>query len=168
MHVLYSNSKLLPLRRYSKNWILMAFRYCYRQVLKLIRKTSIQNLHFRMVHTSHQQCGYQEKDDLPYSHGIKKEQNSRGGIVGVPKRYILLLMIFSGFVNIYAMRVNLNVALVAMVNNQIVLQQGVKSVKVVQYMWSDIWNVSYSSVCLGLSTFDTLIGKFLKKNYETL
>lgn len=83
-----------------------------------------------MVHTSHQQCGYQEKD-LPYSHGRKTEQNNRGGVVGVPKRYILLLMIFSGFVNIYAMRVNLNVALVAMVNNQIVLQQGVKSVKVV-------------------------------------
>ncbi|XP_074614068.1 vesicular glutamate transporter 3-like isoform X2 [Acropora palmata] len=89
-----------------------------------------------MVHTSHQQYGYQEKEDLPYSHGIKKEQNSRGGIVGVPKRYILLLMIFSGFVNIYAMRVNLNVALVAMVNNQIVLQQGVKSVKPAEFDWS--------------------------------
>lgn len=85
-----------------------------------------------MVHNSHQQSAAQEKEELPYSDGRKKEQKSSGGVIGVPKRYILLLMIFSGFVNIYAMRVNLNVALVAMVNNQIVRRQGVKSIKVVQ------------------------------------
>lgn len=50
--------------------------------------------------------------------------------IGVPKRYIMLLMIFVGFVNIYAMRVNLNVALVAMVNNQTIIQGGVKIIKV--------------------------------------
>lgn len=49
--------------------------------------------------------------------------------IGVPK-YIMLLMIFVGFVNIYAMRVNLNVALVAMVNNQTIIQGGVKIIKV--------------------------------------
>ena len=50
--------------------------------------------------------------------------------IGVPKRYIMLLMIFVGFVNIYAMRVNLNVALVGMVNNQTIIQGGVKIIKV--------------------------------------
>ena len=39
----------------------------------------------------------------------------------IPKRHVLLLMIFLGFVNIYAMRVNLNVAIVAMVNNKTVI-----------------------------------------------
>lgn len=85
-----------------------------------------------MVHNSHQQSAAQKKEELPYSDERKKEQKSSGGVIGVPKRYILLLMIFSGFVNIYAMRVNLNVALVAMVNNQIVRRQGLKSIKVVQ------------------------------------
>ena len=51
-------------------------------------------------------------------------------VIGVPKRYILLLMIFIGFVNIYAMRVNLNVALVAMVNDQTIIRRGVKIIKV--------------------------------------
>ncbi len=39
----------------------------------------------------------------------------------IPKRHVLLLMIFLGFINIYAMRVNLNVAIVAMVNNKTVI-----------------------------------------------
>ena len=44
----------------------------------------------------------------------------------IPKRYILLLMTFLGFVHIYSMRVNLNVTLVAMVNNYTILRHGVK------------------------------------------
>lgn len=62
----------------------------------------------------------------------RRESDSADGarIIGVPKRYILLLMIFIGFVNIYAMRVNLNVALVAMVNNQTIIRRGVKIIKV--------------------------------------
>ena len=39
----------------------------------------------------------------------------------IPKRHVLLLMIFLGFINIYAMRVNLNVAIVAMVNNKTII-----------------------------------------------
>ena len=41
--------------------------------------------------------------------------------VFIPKRYILLFMIFLGFIVIYSMRVNLNVAIVAMVNNRTVI-----------------------------------------------
>ena len=61
---------------------------------------------------------------------IEHQENSSARVTGVPKRYILLLMIFIGFVNIYAMRVNLNVALVAMVNNQTITRRGVKIIKV--------------------------------------
>lgn len=60
----------------------------------------------------------------------KESKQSTSVPVSFPKRYILLLMIFIGFVNIYAMRVNLNVALVAMVNNQTVIRRGVKITKV--------------------------------------
>ncbi len=43
-----------------------------------------------------------------------------------PKRHVLLFMIFLGFINIYAMRVNLNVAIVAMVNNKtVILRNGI-------------------------------------------
>ena len=60
----------------------------------------------------------------------KESKQSTSALLSFPKRYILLLMIFIGFVNIYAMRVNLNVALVAMVNNQTVISRGVKITKV--------------------------------------
>lgn len=60
----------------------------------------------------------------------KKSEQNISTLVSFPKRYILLLMIFIGFVNIYAMRVNLNVALVAMVNNQTIIRRGVKMTKV--------------------------------------
>ena len=35
----------------------------------------------------------------------------------LPKRYLVAIMSFFGFVNVYALRVNLSVALVAMVSN---------------------------------------------------
>ena len=60
----------------------------------------------------------------------KNDERNITTLVSFPKRYILLLMIFIGFVNIYAMRVNLNVALVAMVNNQTIIRRGVKMTKV--------------------------------------
>lgn len=49
------------------------------------------------------------------------EEDDEAGQVLFPKRHVLLLMIFLGFVNIYAMRVNLNVAIVAMVNNKTII-----------------------------------------------
>ena len=39
----------------------------------------------------------------------------------LPKRYVLLLMLFLGFAVIYSLRVNINVAIVAMVNNKTVM-----------------------------------------------
>lgn len=40
-------------------------------------------------------------------------------------RYILAIMMFMGFVNMYAVRVNLNVAIGAMANNHTVVRNGV-------------------------------------------
>lgn len=37
----------------------------------------------------------------------------------IPYRYIVTLLTFAGFFNVYAMRVNLSVALVAMVNSTV-------------------------------------------------
>lgn len=50
--------------------------------------------------------------------------------LGVPKRYVLLFMVWLGFINIYSMRVNLNVAIVGMVNDQEIVKSGVSFVKV--------------------------------------
>ncbi|MEM7333915.1 MAG: hypothetical protein AAF490_17645, partial [Chloroflexota bacterium] len=47
--------------------------------------------------------------------------------VFLPKRYILAIMMFMGFVNMYAIRVNLNVAIGAMVNNHTVVRNGEKT-----------------------------------------
>lgn len=78
-------------------------------------------------------------DDQQISSSPSDKQTSQlkpRTISGFPKRYVLLLMIFIGFVNIYAMRVNLNVALVAMVNNQTIIKGGVSIVKQAEFDWS--------------------------------
>ena len=46
------------------------------------------------------------------------------GMFSFPKRYILAIMTFLGFMNMYALRVNLNVAIGAMVNNHTISQNG--------------------------------------------
>ena len=35
----------------------------------------------------------------------------------MPARYVLTIMMFLGFVNVYALRINLSMAIVAMANN---------------------------------------------------
>lgn len=56
------------------------------------------------------------------------EQTS--GLFSFPKRYILARMTFLGFMNMYALRVNLNVAIGAMVNNHTIKQKGITAVRV--------------------------------------
>lgn len=60
--------------------------------------------------------------------------NSDAPDVFLPKRYILAIMMFMGFVNLYAVRVNLNVAIGAMVNNHTVVKDGV-AITVVSSFW---------------------------------
>ena len=52
----------------------------------------------------------------------KKKKRARDG--SFPKRYILSIMIFLGIVTLYALRVNLNVAITAMCNNHTFTQSG--------------------------------------------
>jgi len=54
-------------------------------------------------------------------------ENAETPDVFLPKRYILAIMMFMGFVNMYAVRVNLNVAIGAMVNNHTVVRDGVST-----------------------------------------
>ena len=64
-----------------------------------------------------------ESSKLSFSHGI-------------PKRYLLLFLVFLGFVNIYGLRVNLNVALVAMVNNRTYTLGGVRVEEPAEFHWN--------------------------------
>lgn len=51
---------------------------------------------------------------------------------GIPKRYILSVLVFWGFFTMYALRTNLNVAIGAMVKNHTVFIDGVETYKVIQ------------------------------------
>lgn len=51
-----------------------------------------------------------------------------------PKRYILVIMTFLGFMNMYALRVNLNVAIGAMVNNHTIQAKGYTITRVSKYV----------------------------------
>lgn len=55
--------------------------------------------------------------------------DSQDGFI-FPKRYVLAIMTFLGFMNMYALRVNLNVALGAMVNNHTVQVGGMTFLRV--------------------------------------
>ncbi len=64
-----------------------------------------------------------EKDRLLY----KKQSNSFWQLKClqcIPTRYTIVLVTFLGFVNVYALRVNLSMAIVAMVNNSAVNNPG--------------------------------------------
>ena len=49
----------------------------------------------------------------------------------LPKRYLLAILSFFGFLNVYALRVNLSVALVAMVSNRTITDASGKVIKTV-------------------------------------
>jgi len=58
-----------------------------------------------------------------------------GQDVGFPKRYLLALMVFLGFAVLYALRVNLNVAIGAMCNNHTIYENGFYVNKVAEFNW---------------------------------
>lgn len=62
---------------------------------------------------------------IPSQTATNRQGNSISrAVFTFPKRYILAIMTFLGFMNMYALRVNLNVAIGAMVNNHTVHQKG--------------------------------------------
>jgi len=72
----------------------------------------------KTIHEDNYASNYEDDDDDDY----------RG--FSFPKRYILAIMTFLGFVNMYALRINLNVAIGAMVNNHTVQIQGMTFLRV--------------------------------------
>lgn len=88
-----------------------------------------------------------EQDELPLLHDSPSEDSS------FPKtRHILGLMGFLGFANVYAMRVNLSVAIVAMVNHTALPQT----------------NISFSDTCPVFTNITTHPVKYIDcLNYVT-
>ncbi|EEB16556.1 sialin, putative [Pediculus humanus corporis] len=67
-----------------------------------------------------------------------------------PRRYVVALMAFLGFCNVYAMRVNLSVAIVAMTTNKTVTNETGTYVLPAEYDWStDVQGVILSSFFYG-------------------
>ena len=54
----------------------------------------------------------------------------------LPKRYMVAMLSFLGFANIYAMRVNLSVAIAVMVANQTVIRDGKEVQEPAEFSWS--------------------------------
>ena len=66
---------------------------------------------------------YHEKNPEDIENAIEEDEGNRDNEKVevrslLPKRHVLLLMIFLGFAVVYSLRVNINVAIVAMVNNR--------------------------------------------------
>eukprot|EP00794_Sanderia_malayensis_P005562 gene5562-6248_t len=78
----------------------------------------------------------EEQDIENYIHDDDNDAVDDTEQVIIPKRHLLLLMIFLGFINIYAMRVSLNVAIVAMVNNKtVILRNGTVTKVFAEFQW---------------------------------
>lgn len=75
-------------------------------------------------------------DNVQLSEENYKAKESSTRSRGIPKRYVLLFLVFLGFVNIYGLRVNLNVALVAMVNNRTYTSGGIKVKEPAEFHWN--------------------------------
>ncbi|XP_048584880.1 uncharacterized transporter slc-17.2 [Nematostella vectensis] len=65
-----------------------------------------------------------------------RDRDLDGNNFTFPKRYVLAIMTFLGFMNMYALRVNLNVALGAMVNNHTVNVKGMKFLREAEFHWN--------------------------------
>ena len=66
----------------------------------------------------------------PDKNDSESDVDAASGDFSFPKRYILAIMTFLGFMNMYALRVNLNVAISAMVNNHTIQQKGYTVIRV--------------------------------------
>ncbi|KAK6627087.1 hypothetical protein RUM44_009564 [Polyplax serrata] len=67
-----------------------------------------------------------------------------------PRRYVVAVMAFLGFCNVYAMRVNLSVAIVAMTTNKTVINENGTFIQPAEFNWnSDVQGVVLSSFFYG-------------------
>ena len=71
-------------------------------------------------------------EEIPKKTNASKHRSKRIAKCGLmPKRYLLAILSFFGFLNVYALRVNLSVALVAMVSNRTVTSTNGSTIKTV-------------------------------------
>ena len=82
------------------------FHFLYKQLYHQRRPSDIE---------TNSQDGDTDNNPQQDHHGDNEEEEYQPIL---PKRYVLLLMIFLGFAVVYSLRVNINVAIVAMVNNR--------------------------------------------------
>lgn len=76
---------------------------------------------------------------------------------GIPKRYILSILVFWGFFTMYALRTNLNVAIGAMVKNHTVFIDGVETYKVIQLSLTSVKQFIHEMVLWIYKILDNLI-----------
>lgn len=76
-----------------------------------------------------------QNNEMEKAHHIPQPADYNEKEVGFPKRYVLALLIFLGFCVLYALRVNLNVAIGAMCNNHTVYVNGFYVKKVAEFNW---------------------------------
>ena len=92
-------------------------------------------------------------DEQLFSSSAMETERSRKGSCNkckctvIPKRYIISFLALLGFFNVYALRVNLSVALVAMVSNSTVIKEGkmIEVIKVLFFVTICVLLVSYQS-----------------------
>jgi len=85
----------------------------------------------KVFNSTPKKMGAQADTEKAKSHSPEYDEK----IVGFPKRYLLALMIFLGFCVLYALRVNLNVAIGAMCNNHTIYVNGFYVKKVAEFNW---------------------------------
>ena len=93
------------------------------------QSTSKNNEHKR----SKDEDSERKKEEFSESRSNSPQDNEldNSTVFSVPKRYILAIMMFAGFMNMYAIRVNLNVAIGAMVKPHPVVEKGRHYIKVI-------------------------------------
>ena len=73
-----------------------------------------------------------KNEETPKKSNASKHRSKRIVKCGLmPKRYLLAILSFFGFLNVYALRVNLSVALVAMVSNRTITSTTGSTIKTV-------------------------------------
>lgn len=74
-----------------------------------------------------------DSEKFSESRSVSQDEFENSSIFSIPKRYVLAIMMFAGFMNMYAIRVNLNVAIGAMVKPHPVVENGKHYIKVIRF-----------------------------------
>jgi len=88
-----------------------------------------------------------KNEETPKKNNASKHRSKRVVKCGLmPKRYLLAILSFFGFLNVYALRVNLSVALVAMVSNRTITSTTGITIKTIPAEFS--WDTKHQGIVL--------------------